>query len=396
MKTSPTRRQQRIETMAQSYIDKKTFSGIEWLVNRRGKIWSRGRVGQADVLDGREMAEKPLYRIYSMTKPIISAVAMMLMEQGKLRLFEPVTMFLPEFSQMNILRADSTLRAAAGQILIDHLLTHRAGLSYGFLPDCAVAERYRATNMSSGAITLAEMVRIIAAQPLVSEPGEDWRYSVSTDVLARVIEIVTGKELACVLDEMLFAPLGMSDTGFTVPEENRHRMMTMFGKNSLDRVFLDDAGPQILVPSDPSAEYPVDEPNFARGGVGLYSTLDDYMLFAEFLMSGMSAAGDRLLGSKTVNLMWTNRINVNQMPLVVGPIVLAGYGYSLVGRVMTDIGQANDLTGLGECGWAGAASTYFWIDPNEGMAGVVMAQYLGASLPMNNDIRVAVYQAWDD
>ena len=313
MEISP--RRQRIASVAQSHIDSGYFSGIEWLVMRGGKAWSRGNLGWADAINAIEMPERPIYRVFSMTKPVVSAVALMLMEQGKLRLYTPVAAYLPEFGRMDIIAEDGSRRAAKMPITIEHLLSHRAGLSYGFLADCPAGQLYRQSIMKDASHSLAEMVSEIAKAPLAFEPGSQWRYSVATDVLAHVIEVILGQPLPEILREHVFAPLGMTETGFWVPEPERHRLMAMFGISDINKIMEFDDLPQSLVPADMSGLYPADKPDFYRGGYGLFSTIDDYSLLTSFLTSGLSSQGERLLSRKTVEMMWTNRIPDSQMPL---------------------------------------------------------------------------------
>lgn len=393
---SASNRFQRIEAMANKQVDKGFFSGVEWLVKRKGETWARGQAGFGDALNQTPMPEKPIYRIYSMTKPIVSVVAMMLVEQGKLRLFDPVAAYLPEFAKMTVMDADGTTRPARSPMIIEHLLTHRAGFSYGFITGSPVSEFYRSSNINSANQSLEQVIKTIAEFPLAFEPGSQWQYGVATDVLARVIEVVLGRPLQEILSEMIIQPLGMNDTGFMIPEAERPRLMAMFGKSDLNELMNFDDKPQTLVPAELSTQHPVDDPNFCRGGYGLYSTIEDYSRFTDFLVSGIADNGERLLSSKTIELMWTNRVPDSQLPLRIGPLVLAGYGFGLAGRTMMDTGKAYGLTSNGETGWAGAASTYFWIDPKEDLIGITMAQYLGSKVPLGDDIRNAVYQALDD
>ena len=169
--------------------------------------------------------------------------------------------------------------------------------------------------------------------------------------------------------------------------------MAAFGKSDFDSMLDFDEKPQTLIAADLNNHYPSDNPAFWRGGIGLFSTIDDYAKLTSFLVHGKTAQGDPLLSRKSMQLMWTNRIPANQRPLRIGPIVLHGYGYSLAGRVMIEPGSALGLTSLGEFGWVGAASTYFWIDREEDLIGITMAQYLGSKIPLGDDIRTAVYQA---
>ncbi|MCB1465388.1 MAG: beta-lactamase family protein [Nitratireductor sp.] len=386
-------RTDRIEQAARRHVEAGSHAGIEWLVRLDGHDWLRGSVGLADPLAGTPMPEKPIYRLYSMTKPVISAIALMLVEEGRLHLYDPVAAFLPDFARMQVIDDDGTLHPARRMMLVEHLLTHRSGLTYGFLAGCAAAARYRETDLGRTHPPLPEFIDRIASLPLAFEPGAQWRYSVGTDVMGRIIEIVEGKPLQQVVAERIVAPLGLEDTGFCVPPGKQDRLMPMFGNPDLDTLMVYPDGPQKLTPADVSSHYPVNDPAFARGGYGLYSTIEDYAKICELLKTGTDREGNVLLSRHMVRFMWTNRIPESQMPLAIGPLPLPGYGFSLAGRVMVDLARSVSMTGPGEYGWSGAASTFFWIDPAEDMIGVVMTQYLGSRLPLADDMRTAAYQA---
>ena len=386
-------RTDRIEQVAQRYVDSGTYPAIEWLVQIDGHEWLRGSVGKADPLNGTDLPQNPIYRLYSMTKPVVSAIALMLLEEGKLRLYDPVAAFLPAFARMEIIGEDGTLVPARRSMLVEHLMTHRSGLSYGFLLDCPAGAKLRETDLRARAGPLEGMIDTIAQLPLASEPGAQWRYSVSTDVLARVIEVVEGKPLQQVVAERIVKPLRLADTGFMVPESERGRVMPVFGQADLDRIMDFPEGRQPMTPANVDAHYPVDDPTFARGGYGLFSTVDDYARIADFLATGTSRDGEIMLSRHMLEFMWMNRIPESQMPLAIGPVPLPGYGFSLAGRVMVDLARSVSMTGLGEFGWSGAAGTFFWIDPVENMTGIVMTQYLGSKLPLSDDMRTAAYQA---
>lgn len=380
-----------IRNYVQSHVDRGTFSGVEWAINKSGRIWDRGSIGYTNALTKSPMPEKPIFRIYSMTKPIISVAALIMIERLKLRLYDPVSAFLPGFSDMKVLGENGNLQQAGGPILIEHLLTHTAGLSYGFLSECPVGRRYSELNVLDARHSLGEMVNIIADQPLAFDPGTDWKYSVATDVLAHVLEIISGKPIGDLLKDLIFDSLGMNDTGFFVPQTDRARIMEMYGTANLDHLFNPIPQPQTLQAADVSDIYPADDPTFARGGLGLFSTTDDYLKFAQFLQSGKAADSGEILSPVALKFGLQNRIPQSLMPLVIGPNPMPGYGYGLMGRVASDTGMVLSPTSAGEHGWAGAASTFFWVDPEEDVVGVVMTQFLGLFIPLGDDIRVAAY-----
>jgi len=385
-------RMDRIRDVAKRHVDAGALSGVEWCMLRGGTVWTKGSYGLADGLNGTPLPEQPIYRIFSMTKPVVSAVALMLVEQGRLRLFDPLSAYLPEFTDMQVLQMDGNT-VPAGLITIEQLLTHRAGLSYGFLANCPVAPLYRAANLRDTDLSLADFCIRVAALPLAYQPGREWRYSVATDVLARVLEVVLEQKLPDILQDYLLGPIGTKDTGFRVDKTRESRLLPMFGRSNLDDIMEFDAATQRLIPADMSADQPHDKPGFYRGGTGLFSTLADYVLIARFLQSGKTADGTRLLSQKMIEMMWRDRIPVSQKPLKIDEFAFGGYGWGLAGRVMSDLGQAQFLTEQGECGWGGAASTFFWIDPKNDLIGVVMTQYLGSKIPIGEDFQTAVYQA---
>ena len=387
-------RKNRLQTAAQGYIDREEFSGIAWHVEARGEEMARGQVGVAEVSSGKPIPDGAIYRIYSMTKPIVSVMAMILMEQGKLRLYDMLPQFNPAFRNMRVLLPSGELEPAKRPILVEDLFTHRAGFSYEFIAGCHIAPGYDAIDLASdGACTLDEMMSKLATQPLAFQPGTQFRYSVSTDVLAHVCERASGRTMQSLLNEFILGPLGMDDTDYFVPESKQDRLMAMYGISDVkDMSFLNPPAVQELVPSDVEEMYPSTNPEYSRGGHGLFSTTDDYLKFGRMLLTGKSPGGEVILSRKMLEMMQSNRIPESQLPLRIGLSALPGYGWGLGFRLMMDPGKALSLTGKNEFGWAGAASTYFWVDPNEEMVGVIMSQYLGSILPLADDLRVAAYQ----
>lgn len=387
-------RVERLRHVAEDYVAAGKFSGIEWQVEVRGEVLSSGRAGWADAITKQPLPDAPLYRIYSMTKPVVSVLALRLIEQGKLRFYDMLPQLDSRFAQLRVLTPDGQIAPLLRPVTVEDLLTHRAGFTYDFMLGCHIAPYYReAEIVADGSRSLDAMMAALAEQPLAFQPGSSWRYSVCTDVLAHACVCATGRALDDLLAEYVFTPLGMQDTGFTIAADQQHRLMPMFGVGDLTAMPRLDIQPQVLEALDVDDMHPLAHPDFQRGGHGLYATLADYQAFARVLLDGRSAAGEVLLSRKMLEMLQANRIPASQLPLRIGPNVLSGYGWGLLGRVMLDAGQVLALSGTGEFGWAGAASTFFWVDPQEQMTGVVMTQYLGASLPLGDDMRAAAYQA---
>ena len=385
-----------MQGVADAYVGQKCFAGVEWAVMRDGARIFEGQSGAADAEGKTPIPDKALYRIFSMTKPIVSMLALMMVERGRLRLYEPVSMYIPAFGKSRVLTPEGYVEPPVRPITIEDLLTHRAGLSYGFILGCHVAPYYRDERIFADMEqTLAEVADQIATLPLAFHPGTKWRYSVATDILARVLEVAGGASIDALLQEMIFAPLGLDDTSYHVPEDQQHRIMPLYGQPiASPRMDIPDTHPLDLLDAD--AFYPPHPGHVAlRGGHGLFSTAADYLTFAEFLRTGTAADGTRLISRKMHDMMQVNRLTPDQMPINISLSVLHGYGWGLTGRVMVDLGKAPILTGDGEFGWSGAGSTYFWVDPAERMSGVVMAQYTASHLPLGYDMHTAAYQALD-
>ena len=324
-------------------------------------------------------------------------MALMLIEAGRLRLYDFLPQFNRAFAMMKVLSPDGTLAPAHRMITVEDLLTHRAGFTYEFITGCHIAPGYDAIALSEdGTVSLDEMMAKLATQPLAFQPGSQFRYSVATDVLAHVIEKATGERLDDLLEAHLFTPLKMNDTGFRLAQESQDRLMPMFGVDNIRALSpLNPPSAQTLTAIDVESMYPSSDSNFIRGGHGLFSTTSDYLKFSTMLLDGKTPDGDVLLSRTMLKMMQANRIPANQLPLKIGIGALPGYGWGLSGRVMMDTGHAMSLTNNGEFGWAGAAATYFWVDPSEAMVGVIMTQYLGSILPLSDELRTAAYQMLD-
>ena len=381
----------RLQEIAEGYTNNNLYAGVGWRIEKAGKIIAKGTSGTSDDARKAPLEDDAIYRIYSMTKPVVSVMALLLIQRGQLRLSDFVMQFIPAFADTQVLCAGGT-EPQMRPMTVEDLLTHRSGVSYDFIPDCPIASRYSEGDVLNRVeLSLAEFADLIASFPLAFQPGSQWRYSFSTDVLARVLEVACGQSLDQLLEQSIFAPLDMGDTGFFVPGDKRDRLLPLFGFESIDLSYTVPP-PHDLKLLDGEAIYP-SQPghNTLRGGHGLFSTCADYCKFATMLLTGQLPDRTPLLSPVMHHLMLANRIPECQMPLGIGPMTLPGYGFCLIGRIMQDLGQAMSLTEIGEFGWEGAAGTYFWVDPKNQLVGVVMTQFLSTYLPMRDDMRGAVY-----
>ncbi len=389
----------RIRPAMQRWIDRGTIAGASMMIARRGTIVYAGQVGRMSKETDEALRSDAIFRIYSMTKPIVCTALMTLYEEGRFQLITPLATFIPAFANVKVLQQDKEV-APQRPITIGDLMTHLGGFTYDFLIDSPVGELYRQHELMHNAQrTLQQFVDELARLPLAYHPGTKWHYSVSIDVAAHVIEIIADQPLRHFLRERIFDPLGMVDTDFYVPPEKRHRLAAMYGVGDLGargmtilQMFFNwQQG--ILERIDPQESYPVDQPEtFARGGHGLFSTVQDYMRFALMLLNGGTLDGTRILGRKTLELMHANHIPPALLPWDIAGIAYPGYGFGLGSRVLMDVGLSGMPGTAGEFGWAGAATTYYWVDPAESFAGVFMTQYQGLDEPQR-DFRALAYQA---
>lgn len=352
-------------------IAKGIIPGGVLLIVRDGKTIHRKTWGVRDPATGVAMTDDTIFRIYSMTKPITSAAVMMLVEEGKVGLQDPVANYLPEFKNVKV---GVEKKAANGKVSLDlvaprapmtvmDLLRHTSGLTYGFFGDGLVKRQYLANDFLGGDFDNQGFSEKIASLPLLYQPGTTWEYSHATDVLGRLIEVVSGQTLYTFLKARFFDPLGMKNTTFDVSDAARQPLIAEPHKN--DRSF------------GPGANFfdPRLKARWESGGGGLMSTADDYMRFALMLLNGGTLDGKRYLSPKSVLAMGANQIEPSAAP-VKGPIYIPGpgYGFGLGLAVRTEPGAAPFLGSVGELNWNGAGGTSFWIDPAERMAVVYMMQ----------------------
>jgi CubicO group peptidase (beta-lactamase class C family) len=354
----------RLGAVMQGEVAASHVPGATMLISRRGEtVW------QADIgllrPGGPAMREDGIFRIYSMTKPIVSVATMMLVEEGRLLLNEPVAKFIPEFAKVKVgveTGGKLTLVEAARPITIHDLLRHTSGLTYGFLGDAAVQRLYRDAPLRSQDITSAEHVRVLASLPLLHQPGTHWDYSHSTDVLGRVVELLTDRSLGEALGERILSPLGMDDTGFFAPPAKHDRLAEAFRTDP-------DTGQAVELIETRKA------PAFESGGGGLLSTLRDYARFVHMLYHGGTLEGVRILGRKTLAFMTANHLEPH---VTIGSELLQpGHGFGLGFAVRLADGLAPTPGTVGEFFWGGIAGTAFWVAPREELAAIMLIQAPG-------------------
>ena len=351
-----------------------------------------------DIEAGTPMQEDALFRIYSMTKPIVSVALMMLYEEGLCSLNDPVAKYIPAFQHVKVYEKSTEVGLKLVEqepvMTLYHLLTHTSGLSYGWYLDSPVEAMYRSCQPSlfRRDQKLADVVEQLAQLPLLFQPGTQWRYSHASDVLGHVVQIIADMPLVDFLQERIFKPLGMVDTDFYVPQEKVHRLAQMYMSPKL----VDPVVPKpVNVPLIGDVTIPTDCPT---GGSGLVSTLADYLKFCDCLVQNgrFEKENGRLLSRKTIEWMTSNHIPDSLRPLSIGPNNL-DIGFGLGFRVVTSLGQTRYLTSVGEYGWAGAAKTFFWIDPTEEFVGIMMTQHFPTDpYPPQEIFMNLAYQAIDD
>ncbi|HUM91821.1 MAG TPA: serine hydrolase domain-containing protein [Candidatus Competibacter sp.] len=390
----------RIDTHFARYVDDGRLPGWLILISRAGKIVHLGLYGQRDREAGTPVERDTLFRIYSMTKPITAVAAMMLYEEGAFELKDPVSRFIPAFADVRVYRNGSALKPVTEPlrepVRIWHLLTHTAGLTYGFHHAHPVDALYRASRFEWGppeGMDLATCCDAWAGLPLLFQPGSEWNYSVATDVLGRVIEIVSGLSLDRFFAERIFEPLGMHDTRFWVSAENVERLAAFYSPQP---------GTLRAVRNDAMDRVGRQRPAACLGGDGLVSTAADYHRFTQMLRQSGELNGVRLLGNRTLRYMTQNHLPGGTDLESFGRPLFAettfdGIGFGLGFSVVVNPVANKVLSSPGEFGWGGAASTAFWVDPVEDITALLFTQLFPSSThPLRPQLRQLVYQALID
>lgn len=389
-------RLRRLDDHFRRYVDDGRLAGWLVAVARHGRVAHMSSYGSADAARTRDFTEDTVVRLYSMTKPLTSVAAMMLVERGQLALKDPVANFLPEFGESQVFTGGSAespvLVPQERPMLIWHLLTHTAGLTYGFQQQDPVDEMYRAAGFEWGypdGFDLDDCCRVWASLPLLFQPGTEWNYSVATDVLGRVVEVVSGRSLDRFFEDEILGPLGMHETSFSVPDERRERLADLFIPDG-------STGRAVQAPAVLDRRNP---PRVLSGGGGLYGTIDDYLRFCQMILNGGELDGARLLGRHTVSYMARNHLpgdvdlEAYGRPLF-SETTYDGIGFGLGFSVVIDAAANKVPCSEGELAWGGAASTAFWIDPAESLSVVFLTQLLPSSThPIRPELKQLVYQS---
>ena len=387
----------RIDTHLRRYVDEGRLAGWQVHVTRRGQTVHSSVYGSRDLEAGLPVEQDTLWRIYSMTKPVTSVVAMQLYEEGRIRLNDEVSRYLPEFADMRVLVGGNAEQPktvpATEPMRVWHLLTHTAGLTYAFTKSSVLDQMYglhRADQLVDWNADLAEMCRRWGSLPLLFEPGTGWNYSVATDVLGRLVEVVTGQRLDEVFTQRIFAPLGMKETRWSVDPDDAGRLAALYAPHPAtgQAVRYDDLGAHAFT-----------APTMLSGGGGLISTADDYARFTGMLVGGGELEGERVLGPRTLAYMARNHLPGGGTLASLGRGMFAetaydGVGFGLGFGVSVDPVATKVTTTPGEFTWGGLASTAFWVDPAEQLTAHFYTQLVpSATYPIRTELRQLVYAA---
>ncbi|WP_407151913.1 serine hydrolase domain-containing protein [Bradyrhizobium sp. ORS 86] len=374
----------RLQAMSDTFkreVDKGNTPGVTVLVARRGQIGWFDAIGRQSPAASAPMAHDTIFRIFSMTKPIVSVGIMMLLEDGHFLLSDPVAKFIPEFAETRVgVEHDGKLELvpAKRQMTIQDLLRHTSGLTYDHTGNGLVQQLYQQSRLRSRKITNAEHAAMLAGMPLVCQPGAEWNYSRSTDILGRIIEVVSGKTLGAFLTERILAPLQMAETAFHTGQENAGRLAEAFANDpwTNEKVQLFNM---------------LEKPAMESGGGGLVSTTMDYARFAQMLLNRGSLDGTRIIGRKTLELMASDHLGPDVK--IQGTLVSPGHSFGLGFAVRMQQGMAPFSGSVGQFFWSGMAGTFFWIDPSEDLIAVFMMQGPGQREHFRSLVRNGVYAA---
>ena len=389
-----TERLERIAPAMASFVEDEQVPGLITVVARKGKVVHFETYGSMDREANKPMRPDTIFRMYSMTKPLTGTAVMILYEEGKFALSDPISKYLPEFKEMRVYvgkkGGEIVTKAANKPITIQHLLTHTSGITYDFWPhpvgQILTKSGLDIASAYKNELNLEAYIKLLAKQPLFSQPGEKWEYGLNMDVLGRLVEVITGQRFGDFMEERLFEPLGMVDAGFQITDDQLDRFAANYAPTR-------EGG---MIPIDPPelSLYRQDV-SLHLGGAGLVCTAADYLRFAQMLANSGELDGVRILSPTTVDLMMSN-----QLPQGVGMALGGllggggGLGFGFCGSVVTDAAAMGTAGSNGEYSWGGAASTDFWVDRKQQLVGMVLTQLLPAgTYPTRARMHQMTYQA---
>jgi CubicO group peptidase (beta-lactamase class C family) len=363
----------RVKSSVQALIDDEKIAGASIIVARKGKIVMSETFGMMDKKAKKPMQPDTIFRIYSMSKPITSVAAMMLYEQDKLKLDEPISKYIPEFKGLKVYSESGKHEDKVRQMTTRDLLRHTSGLTYGYFGNSAVDKMYMANGVLKRKSSLQDMINKLGGIPLLYQPGTKWHYSVSTDVLGYLVQKVSGQPLDEFFRQNIFEPLDMKDTAFYVPNEKTNRFAACYGPKQ-------NGGLKIV--DEPTESRYLTKANLFSGGGGLVSTARDYLRFSQMLLNKGQLDGKRLLRSETVEMMTSN-----QLPDTVKRGEGEGFGLGFSIRLR------DGKYPQGEYGWGGVASTHFWISPKDELVVIALSQYMPFSPQLQNAVKSIIYDS---
>jgi CubicO group peptidase (beta-lactamase class C family) len=372
---------QRMSDVLRREIDNGTIPGATIMVARRGQIGWFDALGKQSPSQGAAMTQDTIFRIFSMTKPVVSVGVMMLLEEGHFLLDEPIAKFIPEFANQKVgVENDGRLDLVPLKrpITIQDLLRHTSGITYEHTGNALVQQLYQQSRVRSRKLSNAEHATLVASLPLICQPGAEWNYSRSTDILGRLIEIVSGKTLGAFLKERIFIPLQMTETGFHTGAENAARLAEPFSTDPWtgEKVQLFNM---------------LEKPVMESGGGGLVSTTMDYARFCQMLLNAGTLDGSRIIGRKTLELMASDHLDASVK--IQGTLTQPGHSFGLGFGVRTQQGIAPFMGSVGQFFWSGMGGTFFWIDPKEDLFAVFKSQGPGQRVYTRTLVRNMVYAA---
>jgi CubicO group peptidase (beta-lactamase class C family) len=387
--------------MLDRYVAEGKLPGYNCLISQNFEEVAYFQNGLKDVEQSKPMDRNTVFRIYSMTKPLTSVAIMQLYEQGLFLLDDPVHRYIPEWRNLKVFKSGNAeeyeVSSPERVMTIKDLLLHTSGLTYGFQESHPVDEIYRREGISSltNGETLKDMAQQLIDIPLQFSPGSEWNYSISTDVLGYLVEIISGQSLDVYFQENILTPSGMSDTGFSVQPNQKQQFAACYDYLRKS----DENGIRYKLQDDPKTSCYLEKPSLLSGGGGLVSTIDDYYIFTKMLLGKGEYKGVRILGSKTIEYMSRNHLPKDQDLASLGRSRFTESGFNGVGfglgfSVVMNAAQSGVLCSDGELAWGGMASTCFWVDPEEEITVIFMTQLIPSGCyPVRNQLRAAVYQA---